>query len=141
MKRGRSASRFSPGRTAVGAVLGLGAAACTERDRLTYPSSGPGDAGPRTVIESPSTDTTVQAGPGFFVFGHSKDPDGLDTVYFETLGGVSNFPPFVARQDSVRFGIPITTSGLSGSVITVQVFATDQRGNRGDTAVRVLTVQ
>jgi hypothetical protein len=65
----------------------------------------------------------------------------VDTVYFETEGGVSNFQPFVGTLDSVRFGLPITTSGLSGAVITVRVFGTDERGNRGDTAIRVLTVQ
>jgi len=119
----------------------LAVLACTERERLTYPDTGPGDAGPRTTIENPSTDTTVQAGPAVFVFGYTKDPDGVDTVYFETEGGVSNFQPFVGPQDSVRFGLPITTSGQSGAVITVRVFGTDRLGNRGDSAIRVLTVQ
>jgi hypothetical protein len=125
----------------VNAALILAAAACTERDRLTYPVTGPGDAGPRTTIDKPSVDTAVQAGPAVFVLGYTTDPDGVDTVYFETVGGVSSFQPFIAHQDSVRFGLPITTSGQSGAVITVRVFGTDQLGNRGDTAIRVLTVQ
>jgi len=126
---------------AAGAALTLAAGACTERDRLTYPDTGPGDAGPRTTIDHPGTDTTVQAGPAVFVVGYTKDADGVDTVYFETEGGVSNFQPFVGPRDSVRFGLPITTSGLSGAMITVRVFGTDRLGNRGDTAIRVLTVQ
>jgi hypothetical protein len=141
MKEGRSHRRFCLVRTAVGAVVVLGGAACTERDRLTFPDTGPGGTGPRTIIDNPSTDTTVQAGPVVFVFGYTKDPDGVDTVYFETEGGVTSFQPFIGPRDSVRFGLPITTSGLSGAVITVRAFGTDRPGNRGDTATRVLTVQ
>jgi len=65
----------------------------------------------------------------------------VDTVYFETEGGVSGFPPFIASSDTVRFGLPITTGGLSGSTITVRVFGVDVLGIRGDTAIRHLTIQ
>jgi len=141
MKEGRSYRRFRVIRTAVGAVVMLGGAGCTDRDRLTFPVTGPGDTGPRTIIDHPSIDTTVQAGPVVFVSGYAKDPDGVDTLYFETEGGITNFQPFIGPRDSTRFGLPITTSGLSGAVITVRVFGTDRPGNRGDTAIRVLTVQ
>ncbi|MDH4130393.1 MAG: hypothetical protein OEW17_04175 [Gemmatimonadota bacterium] len=125
----------------VGAALTLATGSCTERDRLTFPDPGPPGEGPRTTIDRPTADTTVPAGPGVIVTGYTRDPDGVDTVYFETEGGVSTFPPFVGQRDSVRFGIPITTSGQSGAIITVRVFGTDRLGNRGDTATRVLTVQ
>jgi hypothetical protein len=77
----------------------------------------------------------------FFVSGRTGDSDGVDTVYFETDGGVSAFPPFVASADTVRFGHPITTNGLSGSTITVRVFGVDRLGTHGDTATRQLMIQ
>jgi hypothetical protein len=92
-------------------------------------------------IRTPGTDTTVRAGPGVIVSGRVQDPDGVDTVYFEVAGAPEQFPPFVGPQDTVRFGIPITTSGLSGLKLTVIIFATDRLGNRGDTAYRVLDVK
>ncbi len=122
--------------------VGLGTA-CNTRDRLTFPGTGPGPVGdgPVTVIDQPGQDTTVTAGPGFFVNGLSTDQDGLDTVYFETVGGVTSFQPAIRPGTSLRFGLPLTTTGLSGQTITVRVFGTDVLGNRGDTAIRQVTVQ
>jgi hypothetical protein len=123
----------------VGAALT--ATGCNTRDRLTFPNPGPSGSGPMTTIDQPARDTTVDAGPGFFVTGFARDADGVDTLYFETQGGVSSFPPFVDGGDSVRFGLPLTTQGQSGQTITVRVFGTDRLGNRGDTAVRKITVR
>ena len=67
--------------------------------------------------------------------------DGIDTLYFETEGGASGFPPFTGGEDSVRFGLPLTTSGLAGDTITLRVFGTDRLGNRGDTATRRIAVE
>lgn len=118
------------------------AAACNERDRLTFPTpGGPGGDGPATVIDVPAGDTTVGDTLPLFVTGYTTDEDGVDTVYFEIDGGVSNFQPFVGSSDSVRFGLPLTTAGQAGEFITVRVFGTDERGNRGDTAIRVITVE
>ena len=115
---------------------------CLTRDRLTFPDPvGPGVDGPRTVIDVPAADTTVTAGPGYVVTGFSTDADGIDTLYFETVGGISAFPPFTGGDDSVRFGLPLTTSGLAGDTITLRVFGTDRLGNRGDTATRRIAVQ
>jgi hypothetical protein len=124
-----------------GAVVRLGSAGCAERDRLAFPDTGPTGPGPRTIIDYPSADTTVQAGPVVFVLGYSKGPHGLDTLYFETEGGAASFQPYVGPRDSVRFELPITTPGLSGTIITVQVFGTARPGTRGETAIQVLTVQ
>jgi hypothetical protein len=115
--------------------------ACNTRDRLTFPNPGPTGTGPETVIDHPAGDTTVAAGPGFIVAGFTRDPDQIDTVYFETEGGVTNFPPFVGGDDSIRFALPLTTAGQSGQTITLRVFGTDRLGNRGDTATRQITVQ
>jgi hypothetical protein len=114
---------------------------CNTRDRLTFPNPGPIGVGPQTVIDHPAGDTTVTAGPGFIVAGYTRDPDLIDTIYFETEGGVTSFPPFVGGDDSVRFALPLTTAGQSGQTITLRVFGTDLLGNRGDTATRQITVQ
>src|SRR4051794_34253117 len=95
----------------VSLVLGALAIGCEERDRLTFPSPGDG-VGPVTIIDRPNRgDTTVQAGPDYFVNGRTIDPDGVDTVYFLVTGGNQNFQPFVLRppRDTFTFGLPITT--------------------------------
>ncbi|MGH7702441.1 MAG: hypothetical protein ACREMO_05075 [Gemmatimonadales bacterium] len=125
---------------AAGVLVGVLAGGCGERDRLTFQS--PGDSvGPVSTIDRPGQDTTVTAGPGFLVTGTTVDSDGVDTVYFQTIGGVSNFPPFAASTDTVRFGLPVTTNGQSGQTITVTVFGVDRLGNRGNSVSRQLVVQ
>jgi hypothetical protein len=123
----------------VGAALGL--AGCNTRDRLVFSPSPPPGSGPLTTIDNPSLDTTVTAGPDFLVTGFSRDSDGVDTIYSETQGGVSNFPPIIGMADSVRFGLPLTTNGQGGQTITLRVFAVDRLGARGDTAIRRITVR
>ncbi len=122
------------------AFLAVGLAACAERDRIVF-REPPDGVGPVTVIDRPGQDTSVAAGPGFVVTGYSRDQDGVDTLYFETQGGVSSFPPLIDGSDSVRFGLPLTTLDQSGQTITVRVFGVDRLGNRGDTAIRRVTVQ
>jgi hypothetical protein len=125
-----------------GSVLVATVTGCNTRDRPPFPTGGGTDQiGPTTVIDQPSKDTTVVAGPGVFVNGRTLDDDEIDTVYVETEGGVTAFAPFVRVGKVFRFGLPITTNGLSGRTITVRVFGTDRLGNRGDTATRQLTVQ
>lgn len=118
--------------------IGLG---CNVRDRPTFATGGgPDQIGPSTTIDSPNQDTTVREGPAVFVNGRTLDEDGIDTLYFETEGGVSSFLPEVNAGKTFRFGLPITTNNQAGQVITVRVFGTDAQGNRGDTATRVITV-
>ena len=116
---------------------------CATRDRLTITGTDPGGGGtgPATIIDDPSKDTTVSAGPTYFVSGTTTDPDGIDTLYFETVGGLTSFQPAIHAGTSFRFGLPLTTAGLSGETIKVSVFGTDALGNRGDTAIRHVTVQ
>jgi hypothetical protein len=128
---------------AAGLCAGVLAAACDERERLTFPTPGDG-VGPVTMIDQPNGgDTTVAAGPEFFVNGRTIDPDGVDTVYFLVTGGNQTFQPFVPRppSDTVRFGLPLVTSGRSGDTISVQIHGVDSEGNRGGTSVRVINVQ
>lgn len=118
-------------------------AACEERDRLTFPTPGDG-IGPITTIDQPNgSDTTVSAGPDFFVNGRTIDPDGVDSVYFLVTGGNQNFHPLrpVPPSDTVRFGLPISTSGRSGATILIQIHGVDTQGNQGGVSTRVITVQ
>jgi hypothetical protein len=119
------------------------ATACEERDRLTFPSPGDG-VGPVTMIDQPNRgDTTVEAGPDFFVNGRTIDPDGVDTVYFLVIGGNQQFHPFRPSppSDTVRFGLPITTTGHEGDTIVVQIYGVDSQGNRGDASSRQIAVE
>lgn len=134
-----------PGAAGTAMILGLVAFAtgCGERDRLTFPNPGDG-IGPVTTIDQPNgSDTTVSAGPDFFVNGRTIDPDGVDTVYFLVTGGNQNFQPFRPNPpaDTVRFGLPITTSGHAGDTILVRIHGVDSQGNQGGTSSRRIVVQ
>ena len=135
-RRGRWRARLAP-------VLVLLAAACQERDRLTFPEPGDG-IGPVTTIDQPNgSDTTVDAGADFLVNGRTVDPDGVDTVYFLVIGGNQNFNPFRPNpaSDTVRWGLPLSTTGRSGSTITVQVHGVDIQGNQGAPSTRQIIVR
>ena len=143
MKTGCSEWRLRVAAGVLVLILGASTAGCNERNRPFFPNipGGPMVGGPTTTIDTPKADTTLTAGPVFFVAGRTGDTDGVDTVYFETEGGASAFPPFIASSDTVRFGLPITTDGLAGSTITVRVFGVDRLGTHGDTATRRLLIQ
>jgi hypothetical protein len=122
------------------AVLGTG---CDERERLTFETPSDG-AGPVTTIDQPNgADTTISQNSEFFVEGASVDPDGIDTVYFLVIGGSHNFSPFSPKptQTTVRFGIPLATSGHFGETFEVQVYAVDVFGNRGETSTRLIHIR
>ena len=117
---------------------------CGERERLTFPSNEPGDdeEGPITTIETPSIDTALTDGDFFVVGGRAVDPNGVDTLYFEVFGTGQSFLPFPAGgEDTVSFGIPISTIGLSGTTVIVRVRAVDVLGNPGLATSRQLSIQ
>jgi hypothetical protein len=123
-------------------ILAL-ASGCEERDRLTFPTPSDG-LGPVTTIDQPNgSDTTVDAGPDFFVNGRTIDPDGVDTVYFLVTGGNQNFQPFRPNppSDTVRFGLPITTIGHGGDTILVQIHGVDSEGNQGPPSTRRIAIE
>jgi hypothetical protein len=127
-------------------VAGIMLGACSERDRLTFPSDpGPGDGiGPVTMIDQPNgADTTVESGLDFFVNGKTIDSTGVDTVYFLVTGGIDNFSPFRPSppSDTVRFGLPITTLGQEGKTIQIQIYGVDGQGNQGTVASRRIIVE
>ena len=133
----------APLRPLLMALVMAAAAACDERERLTFPS--PGDSvGPVTTIDQPNgADTTVFPGSDLFVNGRTIDPDGVDTVYFFVIGGNQSFQPFHPSpvKDTVTFGIPITTFGLSGRTLTVQIYGVDAQGNQGGTSSRQIHIR
>jgi len=121
-------------------ALGTAAPGCGQRDRLIF-GPPPNGVGPRTFIDVPGRDTTVLSGPDFLIFGTTVDSQGVDTVYFETVGGVSNFPPFHSTAEQVQWALPLTTQGQAGKTVLLRAFATDGDGNRGDTAIRRIAIQ
>lgn len=127
---------------AAGSALLL-AIGCDERERLTFPTPIDG-IGPDTRIDQPeSPDTTISAGPIFFVNGTTSDVDGIDTVYFFAIGASQGFPPIIPdpTRTSVRFGIPLTTAGHTGETWEVQIYGVDVLGNQGDTTTRQIRIQ
>jgi hypothetical protein len=143
-RKSRRASRLAAGLwwLIVPGVIGV-VAACSERDRLTFPNQSDG-IGPVTLIDQPGgSDTTVDAGPTFFVNGRSIDSDGIDTVYFLVAGGNQGFPPLRPNPlvDTVRFGVPLSTNGRSGQAIQLQVYAVDGQGNQGAPASRQIIIR
>ena len=121
-------------------ALGVG---CDERERLSFATPSDG-VGPITTIDQPeSPDTTISAGSLFFVNGTTSDPDGVDTVYFFAIGGNQGFPPIIPdpSRTTVRFGLPLTTSGHSGNTFEVQIYGVDVSGNRGGTSTRLIHIR
>lgn len=141
MESRRSAPNRQGLQGVLGAALILAGTACEERERLTFTGPPASGVGPHTVVSRPAADTTVSAGPGVVLQGTARDPDGIDTFYADVQGGVTTFPPFPGNDSLFIFDLPVTTNGQSGQVITVRLFATDELGNRGDTATRRITVQ
>ena len=145
-KKAQPGSIFAPRsgwRARLAPVLMVLAAACEERDRLTFPDPGDG-IGPVTTIDQPDgADTTLDAGAEFFVQGRTIDRDGVDTVYFFVIGGNQSFPPYRPSppSDTVPFGVPISTSGRSGQTMIVQIHGVDMRGNQGGVSTRRIIVR
>ncbi len=142
-RRGRRAGSPSwQGALGVLATIVLGAG-CDERERLTFPTVNDG-LGPVTTIEQPElTDTTVSPGAVVSVVGATVDQDGVDTVHFLVGGGNNNFPPFSPQQPetTIRFSLPLVTSGFSGSTFEVQIYGVDALGNRGGTSTRLIHIR
>lgn len=117
---------------------------CGERDRLTFEGpGGPEDKTPPVaLIDDPGQDTVVTEGPEFLVGARVTDASGVDTVYVDLEGTDHELLPLQGNgQDTVLVGIPIVTSGNHGVVVTVQVFGVDLAGNRGQRAIRKLTIE
>jgi hypothetical protein len=140
----RSVSQIaSPWRVWISPVTLVAILGCGQRDRFVFPTQSDG-IGPVTIIEQPAQgDTTIDAGPPFFLNGRTLDTNGVDTVYFLVTGGNQGFPPLIPSppSDTVRFGLPVSTAGHSGETVEVQVFGVDADQNRGAPAVRQIKIR
>ena len=119
-------------------------AGCGERDRLTFQGpDGPEDKTPPVaLIDDPGQDTVLTEGPEFLVGAQVTDASGVDTVYVDLEGTDHELLPFQGNGlDTVLVGIPIITNGNQGVTVTVQVFGVDVAGNRGQRAIRKLTIE
>jgi hypothetical protein len=119
-------------------------AGCGDRDRLTFQGpDGPEDeTPPEAVIDDPGQDTVVASGPEFLVGARVTDEGGVDTVYVDLEGTDHELLPLQGSgRDTVLVGIPIITAGNHGVVVTVQVFGVDLAGNRGQRAIRTVTIE
>jgi hypothetical protein len=119
-------------------------AGCGERDRLTFQGpDGPEDnTPPVALIDDPGRDTVVAEGPEFLVGAQVADAGGVDTVYVDLEGADHELLPLQGNgQDTVLVGIPIITVGNRGVTVTVQVFGVDLAGNRGQRAIRKVTIE
>jgi hypothetical protein len=117
---------------------------CDERERLTFSPDGPGGdvEGPVATIESPAIDTLFTEGDPLVVGGRVIDPSGVDSVYFEVFGAGQSYLPIPGEgQDTVNFGLPIPTIGLSGVNVIVRIHGVDQAGNQGTAAVRQILIE
>jgi hypothetical protein len=126
----------------VGAALLL--VACDERERLTFPSNEPpGDiVSPITTIDHPAVDSVITEGDLVVLSGRTIDATGVDTVYFLTRGTNQSFHPFAAGgEDTVTFGLPISTIGLSNANVTIEIYGVDLEGHQGSHAIRRLTIE
>jgi hypothetical protein len=117
-------------------------AACSERERLTFPS-GSDEVGPVTQILSPSVDDSViREGDPFVLSGRSTDFDGVDSVYFDIEGLAQGVPPLKASgADTTFFGVPISTEGHSGATVVVRIFAVDLLGQQGGPVSRQFRIE
>jgi hypothetical protein len=126
------------------AMAAVALAACGERERLTFPTSSPDDGvGPVTEVLSPSVDdSTVREGDPFVLSGRASDVDGVDSVYFDIEGLPQGSPPLRAGgADTVYFGVPISTSGHSGAIVAVRIYAVDLLGQQGRPVSRQLRIE
>lgn len=125
------------------AALGL-AAGCAERDRLTFPTGDQGNGGgPITEIFQPiGADTLVSSGQALLVSGRSRDPDGVQAVFFEISGLNQGFAPLDAGgADTVSFGLQLSTADRSGDTAFIRIYAVDLLGDTGRAAVRQVRIR
>lgn len=128
----------------VGMALLALLAGCDERERITFPSDGPGSdaTGPVTVIDEPLQDTVVISGDPFVLAARSFDPSGVDTVYVEVEGPGLNYPPIAGGGvDTLLIGLQIPTIDRPGTTYLIRLRGVDVLGNRGVSTSRRITIE
>jgi hypothetical protein len=118
--------------------------ACGERERLTFPTADPGSgSGPITEIFQPdAADTVVADGDPLLVQGRSRDPDGVDMIFFEVAGVSEAFAPLNGGgADQVSFGLQLSTLDHAGDTAFIRVYAVDLQGDTGRAAFRQVRIR
>jgi len=119
-------------------------AACSTRERLTFPTENSGNGeGPISEVTHPlAQDTTVISGDLLIIQGRSFDADGVDTVYIAVAGINQGFSPILGEgDDTVNFAVQLSTIDLSGAKVSLQVFAVDRLGDRGAIVSRHINIE
>ena len=119
-------------------------AGCDERERITFPSDGPGadEVGPVTVIDEPLQDTVLTSGDPFVLAARSFDPSGVDTVYIEVEGPGLSYPPISgAGADTLFIGLQIPTVDRPGQTYVIRLRAVDVLSNSGASTSRRITIE
>ena len=95
-----------------------------------------------TTIDHPAGDSVITEGDLVVLTGRTVDASGVDTVYFLLQGSNQSFLPFAAGgDDTVTFGLPISTIGLSNATVTVEIFGVDIEGHPGGPVSRRLSIE
>lgn len=107
--------------------------ACPERERLTGPTTGIG-VGPEITITDPAQDVTMTAGSAILVKGVAFDEEGVDSIYFDDLTGLTAQP--AGGVPHATFSVPLALVGASGEVVTITIYAANLNHVRGDPVTR-----
>ncbi len=112
-------------------------AGCATRERPTFPATGGDGVGPEVVITDPVADTSFNVGSVVLIGGTVFDEEGVDTVFFTTLGLTSQIPAYAANGvPRVRFSFPVELAGESGDVVIISIYGANLEHVRGDLATR-----
>jgi hypothetical protein len=119
------------------AALAALVANCATRERPTFPTGAGTGVGPEITITDPVVDTSAVVGSVVLIGGIAFDEEGIDTIFFTTLGLPSQLPPYSADGVvRVRFSFPVTLAGESGDTIIVSIYGANVNHVRGDLVTR-----
>ena len=117
---------------------------CGERDRLVFPIEDPGDGeGPTTEVNRPAApDTLVAEGELLTVQGRAYDADGVDAIFIEIGGANQGFSPIQGEgEDTVDFALQLSSFGLNGATVVVQIHGVDLLGQQGSPVSRQIRIE
>lgn len=115
---------------------------CAERERPTFPTGSGVGVGPEVTITDPEADTNIVAGTTVLVGGTVFDEEGIDTVFFGTIGTASELPPYSADGVArVRFSFPLQLGGNPGDTVILSIYAANLQHVRGDPARRTILLR
>lgn len=121
---------------------GFALLACTERERPTFPTGAGVGVGPEVTITDPAADTSLAEGSIVLIGGTVFDEEGIDSVYFNTIGTPVDLPPYgaggVAR---VRFSFPMQLLGEVGDTAILIIYAANLNHVRGDPVRRSIRIK